>query len=224
MTYATPQPVVLPGDYTIAAGATNLQTCLPAASYPRNLAWCTDRTPNPGYMVSTLVGAVWTWVSTAAGIPTASNATPIIEGVGAAGVSADYSRADHVHPAQSAPAFAVGAPVARTLAFATAYQATTNTKPAAVSIVVDCTTTISLGSPQANTVELIIGATNAVASGTGTLADTFRSDLSVSILISLGWTGRQSLQCTLPVGYYFAVRRTAGTGMTIVSAFDQALG
>jgi hypothetical protein len=118
----------------------------------------------------------------------------------------------------------VSAPNARTLSFATAYQATDTSKPAFVNVIVDCTTTVSLGSAQANTVELIIGPTNGVASGTGTLADTFRSDLSVSIIISLGWTGRQSLKAVIPAGYYFAVRRTVGTGMTIVSATDQSLG
>lgn len=28
----------------------------------------------------------------------------------------------------------------------------------------------------------------------------------------------------LPAGWYFAVRQTAGSGLTIVSAFDQTLG
>lgn len=179
---ALAQPMVLPGVYTIAAGATQL----PAASPDnvRMLAWASDRPVSAGYMGSD--GTSWTSMAPAA--------------------------------------FAVGAPVTRTLSFATAYQASTSTKPANVSIIIDCTTTVALGSAQANTVELIIGATNAVASGTGTLADTFRSDLSVSIIISLGFTGRQALQCTLPIGYYFAVRRTVGTGMTIISAFDQVLG
>lgn len=137
---------------------------------------------------------------------------------------AGYMISDGTSWTSSSYAFSTGAPVSRTVAFATAYQASTPAKAAVVSVIIDCTTTITVGSPQANTVELIIGPTNAVASGTGTLADTFRSDLSVSILISLGWTGRQALQCMLPAGYYFAVRRTVGTGMTIVSAFEQALG
>lgn len=117
---------------------------------------------------------------------------------------------------------AIGTPNTRTVAFATAYQATNVAKPAVVSIIIECVTSISIGSA-ANTVELIIGSTNAVASGTGTLADTYRSDLSVT-LISLNFTGRQALQTLIPAGWYFAVRRTVGTGMSVISAFDQAVG
>lgn len=114
MSYATPQPVVLPGDWTVAAGAMNLQSNLPAFSYPKNLAWCTDRTPNPGYMVSTLVSGVWTWVPNAAAA--LSNTTPLVEsGSGSAGTATDTARSDHVHPAQSIPTIpsaATAAPLA----------------------------------------------------------------------------------------------------------------
>lgn len=68
MTSATPQPVVLPGDYTVAAGVGNIDTNLPAAHYPRSLAWCTDRTPIAGYMVSTLVSGTWVWRSSGSGV------------------------------------------------------------------------------------------------------------------------------------------------------------
>lgn len=119
---------------------------------------------------------------------------------------------------------AFGAPVTRSLSLATAYQASTSAKPALVSVEIECVATATLGSAQANTIELIIGSTNGVASGTGTKADTFRSDLSVSIIISLAFTGRQFLKACLPAGWYFAVRRTVGTGMTISSAFDQTVG
>lgn len=119
---------------------------------------------------------------------------------------------------------AFSAPNTRTVAFATAYQATDNTKPAMVGVEIECVVTVSLGSPTANTVELIIGSTNAVASGTGTKVDTMKSDLSVSILLSLGFTNRQFLQASLPAGYYFAARRTSGTACTVQSAFDQSVG
>lgn len=119
---------------------------------------------------------------------------------------------------------AFSAPNTRTVAFATAYQATDNTKPAMVGVEIECVVTVALGSPTANTVELIIGSTNAVAAGTGTKVDTMKSDLSVSILLSLGFTNRQFLQASLPAGYYFAARRTSGTACTVQSAFDQSVG
>lgn len=117
---------------------------------------------------------------------------------------------------------AIGAPVSRTLSFATAYQASTPAKPALVSIIVDLTLSISVGSTS-NICELWMGPTTAVTGGTGTLADTYRSDLSVT-LITLAFEGRQKVQAALPANYYFSLNRTVGTGITIVSAFDQTLG
>jgi len=112
-------------------------------------------------------------------------------------------------------------PVARSLLFDMAYQASDPTKPTAISIVVGLVTNITIGSAS-NTAELVIGATSAVSSGTGVLADTFRNDLSVT-LITIGLTQRQKLMAFIPAGYFFAVRRTVGTGISIISAYDQAL-
>lgn len=118
----------------------------------------------------------------------------------------------------------ISAPVARTLSFSTAYQLTTPTKPGFVGIQVELVTTVAVGSPQANTVVLYTGPTTGVATGTGTgtiVADTYRSDLTVT-LISLGFTGRQFLKANVPVGHYFAIVRTVGSGTSIVSSFDQS--
>lgn len=109
------------------------------------------------------------------------------------------------------------------LNFAQAYQAATAAKPAFVTVKITCVVTVGIGSPQANTVEMIVGSTTGVASGTGYQADVFRSDLSVT-LISLGWTGQASLQARVPANYYFAVRRTTGTGCTITDVADQTVG
>lgn len=125
-------------------------------------------------------------------------------------------------PAGSAGVNAFGAPQTRTLSLATAYQASDPTKPAFVTVIVDLALSISIGSAD-NAVELIIGPTNAVAGGTGLLADRWRNNLSVT-LITLTFNGTQKLSAALPIGYYFAVRRVTGTGITISSAFDQAVG
>lgn len=121
-----------------------------------------------------------------------------------------------------ASANAISAPNTRSVSLATAYQCTDSTKPCFVTIIIDLALSISIGSA-ANTVELIIGPTNGVAGGTGTLADSWRNDLSVT-LITINLTARQKLAANLPAGYYFAVRRTVGTGMSIASAFDQVVG
>lgn len=113
---------------------------------------------------------------------------------------------------------------ARTISLATAYQGTDPTKITFVGIAVTCSATIALGSAQTNTIELRIGPTNAVSSGGGAQADVFGSSLSVSVIISIGWTGQQVLKAQLPIGYYFAVNRVAGTGCSVTSAFDQTVG
>lgn len=119
---------------------------------------------------------------------------------------------------------AISAPNARTVAFATAYQATDTTKPAFVQVAISCTASVALGSPQTNTVELRIGPTNSVASGGGSQVDVFSSSLSVSVILTIGWTGQQMLKASLPIGYYFAPRILAGTGCTISAASDQSIG
>lgn len=119
---------------------------------------------------------------------------------------------------------AISAPNARTLAFATAYQATDTTKPAFVQVAISCTATVALGSAQTNTVELRIGSTNSVASGGGTQVDVTSTSLSVSVIISIGWTGQQTLKANLPIGFFFAARQTAGTGCSVSSSSDQSVG
>lgn len=119
---------------------------------------------------------------------------------------------------------AIGSPNARTVAFATAYQATDPTRPAFVQVAISCTASVALGSAQTNTVELRIGSTNSVATGGGTQVDVASTSLSVSIIISIGWTGQQTLKANLPIGWYFSPRQTAGTGCSVASSSDQSLG
>lgn len=120
----------------------------------------------------------------------------------------------------------VSAPVSRSLSFATAYQASNIAKPANLTVIIQLATSIAIGSVS-NTVQLWIGPAADVTSGSGgtstALADTFRCDLSVT-LITLSNTTRQALKAVIPVGYYFAILRTVGTDMTISSAYDQAVG
>lgn len=116
-------------------------------------------------------------------------------------------------------------PNARTFTLGTAYQATDTTRPAVVGVEVTCTATVALGSAQSNTVELRIGSTNSVATGGGTRVDSSGTSLSVSIVVSVGWTGVQTLKGNLPVGGWFAARQVAGSGCSITAnSYDQAVG
>lgn len=249
-----PQPNWIAGTYTVAAGPNNITTRLPPSLYKHKIAWVSDRVGGAGFMVSNgaawvsdqgatgstgatgsqgiqgttgAVGATGSQgIQGATGAQGIQGATGAVGSTGAQGsVGATGSQGATGSAGATGPAgpSIISAPNTRSLSLATAYQATDNTKPAFVTAILECVVSVGVGSPQANTVELVIGSTNAVASGTGTLADAFRSDLSVT-LISLGWTGRQSVRANLPIGWYFAVRRTAGTGCTISSAYDQGLG
>ena len=154
-----------------------------------------------------------------------SNATPQPNGTANAGTSTLAARADHIHPAQSLAAFAVGAPNSRTVALATAYQATDNTKPAIVSVNLSSTASISLSGGATNTADIVIGSTNAVASGTGTVIGKYGNSNTGTLTVGLNLSTISAVgySFALPAGWFFAIRQTGGT-VTVTSAFDQSMG
>lgn len=117
-------------------------------------------------------------------------------------------------------------PTSRSLSLSTAYQATNPAKPAVVVITLQSTSSISLGGAVNNEGIIYIGATNAVASGTGTAVGQYKNNLGGTLVIGLNLNNQQAQTTTfaLPAGWYFAVRQTSGSGLTIVSAFDQQSG
>lgn len=121
----------------------------------------------------------------------------------------------------------IGSPNAVTPAFGTAYQATNPAKPSFISAMINAAYTVTVASTQADTVELRIG-NNAttVANGTGGfVAATFRASLTgIALVIGMGIEQRNQLTAMLPTGWFYALRRTAGTTATITSATDQSLG
>lgn len=120
---------------------------------------------------------------------------------------------------------AFGTPTARSIAAATAYQATDPTKPAIVSINLTSTASISLTGGTSNAAQVIIGATNAVASGTGTVIGLYSNTNTGALTIGLALSTISAVPVTftLPAGWFFAFRITSGA-VTATSAFDQAVG
>lgn len=118
-----------------------------------------------------------------------------------------------------------GTPTSRTLSLATAYLATTTTKPAMVTINLTSTANFSLVGGTTNTADILIGSTTGVATGTGTIMCKYGNSITGTIAVGLNMNSVAAYSCTLalPAGYYFAIRQTAGT-VTITSAFDQAVG
>lgn len=121
----------------------------------------------------------------------------------------------------------IGTPNVLSPAFGTAYQATDPTKPSWVTAMIDAAYTVTVAGTLSDTVELRIGPVQAtVANGTGgTAVATFRTSLTgILVVVGMGLGQRNQLGAMLPTGWYYALRRLAGTTATISSATDQALG
>jgi len=120
---------------------------------------------------------------------------------------------------------AIGVPNTRTLALATAYQATNPAKPSIWTVNITSDATMSLSGGTTNTANVVIGSTNAVASGTGTAIGKYKNANTgaLTIGLSLVQTAMNAITVALPAGWYIAIRQITGT-VSIDSAFDQAMG
>ena len=118
----------------------------------------------------------------------------------------------------------IGNPTTITLSLATAYQSSDPAKSAVISLNINSTASLTLGGGTANTGQVVIGPTSAVASGTGTVIGVYRNTLSGTVVVGVGMNSDSAsqIQFVLPIGWYYAVRQTAGT-INITSAFEQLL-
>lgn len=117
-----------------------------------------------------------------------------------------------------------GAPVSLAVAFGTAYRPSDTTKPYRVSVMIDANYAIAVAGTVGDTCELWISATNNVGTTGGTKADTWRGSLTgILTLVGAGVGMRGSVEALIPAGWYFAVRRAAGTTATIPEAYTQLL-
>lgn len=120
----------------------------------------------------------------------------------------------------------VSSPTSRSLSKATAYQCTDNTKPCTITITLEATTSVSLlSSTQNNEGVLTIGSTSGVTSGTGVDLFTYKNNQSLTVSITVGYSSTQAntYVVNVPIGYYFAIRQTVGTGLTITSTREQTI-
>jgi len=94
-----------------------------------------------------------------------------------------------------------------------------------VTVNLTSTASISLTGGATNTADIVIGSTNAVASGTGTVIGKYANSNTGALTIGLNLStiSSGSYSFMLPTGWYFAVRQTSGT-VTVTSAFDQVMG
>lgn len=122
--------------------------------------------------------------------------------------------------------YALSVPVVKTFALGTAYRAADTTKAALITITLESTSSLTLTGATNNSATIVIGATNAVAAGTGLTVATYKNILGGSLVVGVNLSSNQANTYTvaLPAGYYFAVRQTSGTGLVVTSAFEQVLG
>lgn len=127
-----------------------------------------------------------------------------------------------VMDAAIAAADTIGPPVVRTLALATAFQASDPTKPAYVTINLTSVANLTLAVGTTNTADIVIGATAAVATGVGTVIGKYRNSLTGTLIVGLGINTDSAVTILLPLpaGWFFAIRQTGGA-VVITSAFDQ---
>lgn len=154
------------------------------------------------------------------GLPQLLN-KPTLATVATSGAYADLTGKPTI---PSAPNLIVGVPNNRTLALATAYQATDTSAAAFITITVRAQSSFSLLGTSNNEGEIVFGSTNAVAGGTGT-KDQYINNIGGGLVVGVSLTSQQAntYVIPLPAGWFFAIRQTAGTGMQIVSAFDQKI-
>ncbi|HBP5444009.1 TPA: hypothetical protein L6B67_02590 [Pseudomonas aeruginosa] len=121
--------------------------------------------------------------------------------------------------------FSVGSPTSRNVSLATAYQCTNTARPCSITITLQAQSSVSLSGASNNEGAVTIGSTSGVATGTGTNIATYKNNLGGTLVIGLNLNSQQAntYSVLLPAGWYFAVRQTAGSGLEVVSAFDQAL-
>lgn len=126
-------------------------------------------------------------------------------------------------PAQVPPP--ISSPTSRSLTLATAFQATDSTRAALITLNLTSNASLTLSGGTTNTATVVIGATNAVASGTGTVVGTYSNALTGTLVIgvSINAVATNPITFGLPKGWFFAVLQSAGA-VTITSAFDQAIG
>lgn len=135
------------------------------------------------------------------------------------GTTAQYLRGDGSLATLPTPS-TVGSPASRSVSLSTAYQCTDNTKSCTVTATMTCPLTLSLLAGATCSGEVRIGSANTVASGGGTNIAPIQRNASG--ILGLSTNDYETKTIRIPIGWYFAIRQTAGAGMTVISVFDQA--
>src|SRR5262249_35096997 len=105
-------------------------------------------------------------------------------------------------------------------------QCTDTTKTCVGTVNLNSTASLSLSGGTTVIGEVRVGNRNTVASGGGTAVGAYKNSLTRTLTIGLNMqTDRYNpITVMIATGGYFAIRMTSGSGLIIVSAFDQTVG
>lgn len=120
----------------------------------------------------------------------------------------------------------IAGPAPRTVAMATAYQATDPTESALCIINLTSTAALTIGGGQTHAAEILIGPTAAVFTDPlATVVCQYRNSQTGGVVVGVALNSRLDMPCAffLPQGWYFGPRVTSGT-VLILSATDQSIG
>lgn len=131
------------------------------------------------------------------------------------------------NPGAPGTPFSTGTPVPITPVLGVAQRAADPTRPALISVMSRATYNITLAATFTDTVELRVGAVQAdVAAGTGAsvkVAEAIFGVTGIALTVGMALDQENQLVATLPIGWYFAVRRTNGTRAVIGPCVSQPL-
>lgn len=118
----------------------------------------------------------------------------------------------------------VSGPGSRAVSTATAYRCTNVSRPCQMTFTLQATSSISLAGASNNEAAVMLGADNTVATGGGTAIAQYKNLLGGALVIGLSLTMQTASSHTVmvPAGWYFAVRQTVGSGLS-VTAYEQPL-
>lgn len=118
----------------------------------------------------------------------------------------------------------VNSPGSRALSLDTAYQASDQTKAAYITLTIECTATQTLTNGQTCEGEVRSGPTSAVATNGGMVVGKYKNAVGGSLSLgNLNLTHTSTISILLPIGHYFAIKQTSGTGMQVSLTADQAV-
>lgn len=119
----------------------------------------------------------------------------------------------------------VSAPTARSLSLATDYQCLDNSKACVITINLTSTASLSVSGGTTVVGEVRLNSTTGASMGNGTAVGAYKNSLTGTLTVGLNiqTDSYNAITVVVPPGYYFAIRQTTGTGLSIVSTYDQVI-